>query len=89
MNIIDYVTFTQKPRGEYGIVSEHAEVPTFTLAYYFETLLNGNHPDHDAVVEFAHEIMARAHEEKMAAGRRSMDETRASMTDEEWSRIVD
>ena len=88
MNIIDYVTFTKKPT-EYGIVYEHAEVPTFTLAYYFETLLNGNHPDHDAVVEFAHEIMARAHEEKMQKGRESMDHARANMTDAEWSMIID
>ena len=88
MNIIDYVTFTQKPTAS-GLVYEHAEVPTFTLAYYFEVLLNPRHPEREMVVAFAQQIQARAHEEKMQKGRDTMDHARANMTDEEWSRIVD
>ena len=59
------------------------------MAYYFETLLNGNHPDHDAVVDFAQQIQARAQEERLEMGRETMRQTRARMTEEEWSLIVD
>jgi len=88
MNIIDYVTFTRKP-NQNGVIHEHAEVPTFTLAYYFECLLNPNHPEHAQVVRFAHEIQARAHEERLEHGRAMMRQTRANMTEEDWSLLVD
>lgn len=88
MNIIDYVEFTQKATAG-GLIYEHATVPTFTLACYFERLLNPNHPEHAQTVRFAEEIQARAHEEKMRKGRETMDRTRAGMTEEEWSWIVD
>ena len=73
----------------HGLVYEHAKVPTFTLAYYFSTLMEPRHPDHAMVKAFAEEVIARAHEEKMAKGRESMKLSRASMTNEEWSLIVD
>ncbi len=88
MNIIDYVTFSKKPTT-HGIIYEHAEVPTFTLAYYFEVLLNPNHPEHAAVREFARQIRDRAREENLALGREQMRQARAAMTDAEWSLIVD
>ena len=43
MNLIDHVQFTEKPTNS-GLVYEHATIPTFTLACYFEVLLNKNHP---------------------------------------------
>jgi len=88
MNIIDYVKFSRH-KTEGGLVYEHATVPTFTLAYYFEILLSPNHPDHSAMMGFASDIISRAREEKMAKGRESMRKSRAAMSNEEWSRIVD
>jgi len=89
MNLIDYIQFTKKPTGDYDLVYEHAEMPTFQFAYYFEVLLNPGHPDHETVKEFAQEIQDRAREEKMEMGRESMRQTRAAMSDDEWSLIVD
>ena len=87
---MDYVEFTRKPtRPDSDVIYEHATVPTFTLACYFERLLNPRHPEHALTVAFAHQIMARAHEEKLAMGRELMQRTRAAMTDDQWSQLVD
>ena len=88
-DLMDYIEFEPRPTPAHGLIYEHATLPTFQFAYYFEVLLNGNHPDHDTVVAFAHQLMERASEEKLAKGRETMDQTRAACTDAEWSRIVD
>ena len=89
-DLIQYVEFTRKPtRPDSDVIYEHATVPTFTLACYFERLLNPQHPEHALTADFARQIMERAREEKLAHGRQMMQRTRSAMTDEEWSRLVD
>lgn len=84
----EYITFSRK-RTAYGIVYEHATLPVFQLAAYFERLLNPRHPENAQAKELAEHIMARSRDEKMALGRERMNRTRSSMTEEEWSMIVD
>lgn len=88
MSAIDYIEFSKKAT-EHGLVYEHVTIPTFTLAAYFERLLNVNHPEHGDMLELAQQIDARARAEKIRIGQEQMRQARAAMSEDEWRMIVD